>query len=199
MPIATETTRAIDIQLVDRTLQGDKTAFDELVRKYQGRLYNTLVHILGCPADAEDVVQDALVQAYVKLHTFKKESAFFTWLYRLAVNRALTHRRRRKPTVSLDDEREMSALEPVAESAPPVERMLREERGSLVPVALAKLSEESRAVLVLREIEQLDYGSIANILGINVGTVRSRLHRARTQMRRFLRGSLPEFARQREA
>ena len=83
-----------DTQLIDETLQGDTVAFGLLVRKYQDRLYNTVVHVVGCREQAEDVVQDAFIQAYVKLHTFQGNSAYYTWLYRIAFNTAISHQRR---------------------------------------------------------------------------------------------------------
>ena len=90
-----------DAQLIDKTLAGHSAAYGDLVRKYQDRLYNTVVHVAGNAEDARDIVQDAFVQAFVKLDTFQRSSAFYTWLYRIAFNLAATHRRRRRPTLSV--------------------------------------------------------------------------------------------------
>lgn len=172
-----------DDQLIDQTLAGDSAAFGQLVRKYQDRLCHTLTHILGSADDALDAVQDAFVQAFVKLETFSRSAAFYTWLYRIALNTASSHRRRRRPNVSLDQLRETTAHEPLDHGDAPDGRLQRQERVSHVQAALATLSEEHRVVLVLREMDGCDYETIAGVLDLPVGTVRSRLHRARLQLR----------------
>jgi RNA polymerase sigma-70 factor (ECF subfamily) len=176
-----------DAQLIEETLSGESTAFGELVRKYQDRLFNTLVHVVGNPDDALDVVQDAFVQAFVKLDTFHQSSAFYTWLYRIAFNVAASHRRRRKPTLSVEQARESSGLEPVDSQLGPEDRLQQDERCRQVRQAIAGLSEEHRAVLVLREIDGCCYETIADVLDLPIGTVRSRLHRARLQLREELK------------
>ena len=102
-----------DAQLIDETLAGDAEAFGHLVRKYQDRLFNTIAHVVGCAVDAEDVVQDAFVQAFLKLETFQRASAFYTWLYRIAFNMAISHRRRRRREASVELTRQQSGVEPV--------------------------------------------------------------------------------------
>jgi len=176
-----------DVQLIDETLNGRTAAFGELVRKYQNRLFNTVFHVVGNAEDARDVVQDAFVQALLKLHTFQRSSTFYTWLYRIAFNVAVSHCRRRRPTASVEHARETAGLEPRDSADNPVQSAEREERCSQVRRALAELSEEHRTVLVLREIDGCCYETIAEILGIPVGTVRSRLHRARLQLREQLK------------
>jgi RNA polymerase sigma-70 factor (ECF subfamily) len=178
--------RAIDADFIDQTLQGNTEAFGELVRKYQDRLYNVVVRIVGCRTEAEDIVQEAFVRAFVTLKSFRQDCAFFTWLYRLAVNLALTHMRQKRLAVSLEVGCELGASEPIDQSASPMDKLMREERGPVINAALAELSEEYRTILVLREIEQFDYATIAEILRVKIGTVRSRLHRARMQMRKLL-------------
>ncbi len=172
-----------DAQLIEQSLNGDSAAFGQLVRKYQDRLYNTVVHVVGCREQAEDVVQDAFVQAYVKLHTFQGNSAFYTWLYRIAFNTAISHQRRKKVEVSVDLSREQSGTEPIDSGDGPGDRIEREERVVMVRQALDVLSEQHRAILVLREMEGCCYETIADILDLPIGTVRSRLHRARLQLR----------------
>jgi RNA polymerase sigma-70 factor (ECF subfamily) len=176
-----------DAQLIQKTLDGQSAAFGELVRKYQDRLYNTMVHVTGCRDDAQDVVQDAFVQAFVKLDSFQQASAFYTWLYRIAFNVAISHRRRKKPTTSVEETRRSSGDEPSDDDAGPSERLEQEERRRLVQDAIARLSEEHRTILVLREIDGCCYETIAEILELPIGTVRSRLHRARLQLREELK------------
>jgi len=179
-----------DAQLIDRTLSGQSAAFGQLVLKYQDRLYNTVFHVVGHAEDARDVVQEALVQAFLKLDTFHRDSAFFTWLYRIAFNVAVTHRRRRRPAASFDQIRQTAGLEPVDSGDGPTDRLEREDRCRQVRQALDQLSEEHRMILVLREIDGCCYETIAEILDLPVGTVRSRLHRARMQLREQLKDVL---------
>ncbi len=182
-----------DAQLINETLAGHSTAFGQLVLKYQDRLYNTVVHSFlgnsgaGNAEDARDVVQEAFVQAFLKLDTFKGSSAFYTWLYRIAFNVAASHRRRRRPTLSVEHARETSGLEPMDSGNGPTERLERDECCRQVRQAIGQLSEEHRVVLVLREIDGCCYETIANILELPIGTVRSRLHRARLQLREELK------------
>jgi RNA polymerase sigma-70 factor (ECF subfamily) len=176
-----------DAQLIAETLQGHSTAFGQLVRKYQDRLYNTVVHVVGGSDEALDVVQEAFVQAFVKLESFQQSSAFYTWLYRIAFNVAASHRRRRKTTVSVEHARELTGDEPIDQRMGPEEQLELQERCRQIRDALAVLSEEHRSVLVLREIDGCCYETIAELLDLPIGTVRSRLHRARLQLRDQLR------------
>ena len=176
-----------DTRLIEETLAGDSAAFGRLVRKHQDRLYNTMVHVVGRGDDAMDVVQDAFVQAFVKLDSFKQNAAFYTWLYRIAFNLASTYRRRRKPTMSVDHVRETSGVEPIASDISPADKMEQDERCRQVRQTIAGLTEEHRSVIVLREIDGYCYETIAEILDLPIGTVRSRLHRARMQLKEQLR------------
>lgn len=176
-----------DAQLIAETLAGRSTAFGQLVEKYQDRLYNTMVHIVGSRDDARDVVQDAFVQAFLKLETFQQNCAFYTWLYRIAFNAAASLSRRKRPAVSVEEVRDSFGREPVDKGAGPSEQMEEEERRRYVQAAIAALPEEFRTVLVLREMEGYCYEEIAEILELPVGTVRSRLHRARLQLRQSLK------------
>ena len=171
-----------DDQLIEAALAGNSAAFGDLVRKYQDRLYTTMTHVLGSSEDAKDVVQDAFVKAFVKLESFQRASGFYTWLYRIAFNTAISRQRRRRPTQSVDL-RQDCGQEPLDPGAAPGERLEREELAKQVRGALETLSDEHRTVLVLRDIDGCDYDAMANILDIPVGTVRSRLHRARLQLR----------------
>jgi RNA polymerase sigma-70 factor (ECF subfamily) len=164
-------------------LAGDTTAFGRLVLVYQDRLYNSLLRVLGSAEDASDTVQDAFVQAYLKLDTFRGSSAFYTWLYRIAFNLAMSHARRERKTASLDGMKMTAGSEPVDGQPAPDAGMLREERIAMVRAALAELSFEYREIIVLREIEGCHYEEIAEILELPLGTVRSRLFRARIQLK----------------
>jgi len=176
-----------DAQLIDETLAGRSAAFGQLVTRYQDRLYNTLVHVTGNAEDARDAAQEAFIQAFVKLDTFQRNAAFYTWLYRIAFNVAVSHRRRRRPTASVDRARETGGLEPTDVAEAPTERLEREERVRQVHEAIGQLSEEHREVLILREIDGFCYDTIARILELPIGTVRSRLHRGRLQLREQLK------------
>ncbi len=175
-----------DARTIERVLNGDTAAFEELVRTYQARLFNSLIHSLGCPEEAEDVAQEAFVKAFSKLATFKQHSSFYTWLYRIAMNLAISRHRQRKPKSSLDDYRLKIGQEPIDETSQPEQKLDLEERALQVQAALQLLSEEHRKIIVLRELEDMDYDAISEILALPVGTVRSRLHRARNQLRTHL-------------
>jgi RNA polymerase sigma-70 factor (ECF subfamily) len=181
-----------DAQLIDEALRGDSAAFGRLVTKYQDRLYNNLVHVAGSADLAYDIVQDALVQAYLKLETFQQASTFYTWLYRIAFNLALSERRRRRPSLSIERARETIGHEPADPGPPPAARMEQQEQAQQVQAALARLSDEHRAILVLREIDGCAYEEIAHMLDLPLGTIRSRLHRARLQLRDQMKGMLQE-------
>lgn len=172
-----------DTQWIAEALTGKSAAFGQLVRKYQDRLYNTVVHVVGSEEDARDVVQEAFVQAFVKLETFQHASAFYTWLYRIAFNVAVSHGRKKRPKISLEQTRETTGQEPVDGQADPSQQAERAERCRQVREALAALSEEHRSILTLREIDGCCYETIAEILDLPIGTVRSRLHRARLELR----------------
>jgi RNA polymerase sigma-70 factor (ECF subfamily) len=179
-----------DAELIAETLHGHSEAFGELVRKYQDRLYNAVIHLVGNMEEARDVVQEAMVRAFQSLATFRNSSAFYTWLYRIAFNTAAGRRRRKREYASVEYVRESKGQEPVDSGPTPSERLEREEQCQCVRRAIGQLTEEHRAVLVLREMECLQYEQIAEILTLPVGTVRSRLHRARLELRELLKGRL---------
>ncbi|MCR4414370.1 MAG: sigma-70 family RNA polymerase sigma factor [Thermoguttaceae bacterium] len=179
-----------DAQLIEQTLAGQSAAFGLLVEKYQDRLYNTMVHVVGSRDDARDVVQDAFVQAFLKLETFHQNCAFYTWLYRIAFNVAASLCRRKRPSVSVEEARESIGREPIDGGAGPSEHMELEERRRQIQEAIAALGDEYRTVLVLREMDGYCYEEIAEMLDLPLGTVRSRLHRARLQLRDMLKDVL---------
>jgi len=185
-PAESETGRATagddDFRLIDEALQGHPAAFGSLVRKYQDRLYNTVVHLGENPTDAQDVVQEAFIQAFLRLGQFRRSSRFFTWLYRIAFNMVIYNRRRSRPSLSIEEGRQTSGREPVDPQPGPATRCDQAERCRVVRAAIAGLNEPHRAVVVLRAIDGCAYQTIAGILNIPIGTVRSRLHRARLQL-----------------
>jgi RNA polymerase sigma-70 factor, ECF subfamily len=172
-----------DEQLIAATRQGDSAAFGQLVRKYQDRLLTALFQVSGSRDEAEDVVQEAFVTAFLKLGSFAGGSSFYTWLYRIAFNTAISRRRKRRGESSVEHTRDLTGSEPLDDHEPAEDRVLRQERAGQVQQALARLPVEFRMVLVLREMEGCDYDTIAQVLELPVGTVRSRLHRARLQLK----------------
>lgn len=175
-----------EAKLIDQALEGDAGAFEQLVIQHQDRLFASMFQVTRSAEEAEDVVQEAFVRAYLKLDTFQRNSRFFTWLYRIAFNSALSRRRKKRASLSLDQTREVMGSEPTDDVEAPDERLLRGERVDLVRAALDRLSAEHRTILVLREMESYAYEDIAEVLAISIGTVRSRLSRARTQLRNTL-------------
>ena len=175
-----------DLQFVEAALAGQKEAFGQLVERYQDRLIHAISRYLGSVEEAHDVAQDAFVQAYTRLASFRGEAAFYTWLYRIAFNLAMTRVRRRRPMQSLDQAKDRLGNEPIDVGATAETGILREEQARVVHRALGQLDEEFRQVLVLRELEGCTYDQISQILEVPVGTVRSRLYRARIQLRDHL-------------
>jgi RNA polymerase sigma-70 factor (ECF subfamily) len=172
-----------DASLIAATLAGDSAAFGRLVGLYQDRLYNSLLRVTGSADDAGDIAQDAFVQAYAKLDSFRGSSAFYTWLYRIAYNLAMSQARRRHKAASLEAIKSNLGEEPIDGQPTPEANLERREQVDMVRAALAELSPDYRAILVLREIDGCRYDEIAEILELPVGTVRSRLFRARKHLR----------------
>ena len=172
-----------DQVLITKSLDGCRQSFGDLVRKYQDRLYNSLVHFMGCTTDAEDVAQEAFVLAFTRLQSFRGDSAFYTWLYRIAVNSAISHRRKRRPVVSTDRQLPIDVITDTSDGHLPEHHLQREEDVAQVHQAIQSLSDEHRKILTLREIDGCDYDAISEMCEIPIGTVRSRLHRARNQLK----------------
>jgi len=170
-------------ELVQAAARGDREAYGYLVRKYQERLLAAVMQMVRQRVEAEDIVQDTFLQAYANLRKFEGKCAFYTWIYRIAMNLVLSRRRRARPVLSLDENSGVLADEPTDRSGSPADRIVREENLSEIRMAVANLDEDQRAVLVLRAVEGFDYRTIGSLLGLNVGTVRSRLHRARMSIR----------------
>lgn len=183
-----------DRDLVASARRGDPDAYGVLVRRYQDRLYPTLLRLTGRHEDACDLLQETFLRAYLKLDRFQGESSFFTWIYRIGINLALSDMRRRKPPLQLHDpDREARReLAQSVERTDPSRPLEQAERDAQVEKALDSLLPDYRAVVVLKDIDGLRYEEIAQIMKIPVGTVRSRLHRARAELREKLRGVVEE-------
>lgn len=189
---------APEAELIERCREGDRAAFGGLIARYQERIYNLCLRLSGDPQDAADLTQEAFVKALTSIQRFDQRAAFYTWLYRIAVNVVLDHRRRRKTQGGLFRGGDTAAVvEQVA--APrarhdPIEQAAVSERRAAVSAALMRLDEVQRAIVVLRDIEQLDYTEIAAVLEIPLGTVKSRLFRARLALKEILGPALGESA-----
>lgn len=180
-----------DAELISASCAGSTEAFTRLVRRYENRLFRSMAQALASRDDAQDICQDAFVRVWEKLPTFRQESSFYSWLFRIAFNIAVTQRRRsRVRPSSLDDANERTGFE-VSEMSDPARGLQVTERQRAVQQALAELSEEYRLVLVLKEMDELSYDEIAGVLGCPLGTIRSRIHRARAELKTRLERTLP--------
>ena len=174
----------IDQQIVERVQRGDKQAFNLLVTKYQRKIMNVVSRYVSNSGDIADVVQEVFISAYRFLPSFRNDSAFYTWLYRIAVNTAknyLTSNGRRSPgvEVDIDDAEQYDSGEALRDIASPERLLSSDQVRKTVVNALQSLPEDLRTVITLREIEGLSYEEIADVTGCHVGTVRSRIFRAR--------------------
>lgn len=173
-----------DKELVERVQNGDKAAFDLLVLKYQSRIVNLVSRFVRNPADAMDVTQEAFIKAYRALPNFRGDSAFYTWMYRIAVNTAKNFLavQSRRPNEADQDISEIEQIEgdnALKEQATPEHMLLRDEIQSTVINAIENLPEDLRMAIMLREVEGLSYEEIAAVMECPIGTVRSRIFRAR--------------------
>ncbi len=185
--------REIDQQLVERAQRGDKRAFELLVLKYQRKLGRLLSRFVRDPAEVEDVTQEAFIKAYRALPSFRGDSAFYTWLYRIGINTAknyLVALGRRAPTTTGFDNEEAEGFEDaeqLRDSNTPESELEGKEIAATVNRAMDALPEDLRTAITLREIEGLSYEEIANVMNCPVGTVRSRIFRARDAIAAELR------------
>lgn len=164
-----------DLTLVVRAQEGDRRAFEVLVRRHQRQLYRLAVRMLGNSSDAEDATQEAFVAAWRQLRGFRGDAAFSSWMYRIVTNRCLALLRARRPVVSLDNLDE----QPGPDGASPEHAAEITGRAAALQRALQKLPPEQRACWVLRDLHELSYEDIAVIVGVGPGAVRGRLYRAR--------------------
>ena len=187
-----ESQRANDLALVRQAQREDVGAYDELVRRYQERIYATVYHMTSNHEDANDLVQETFIKAYRALKTFKGDSSFYTWVYRIAVNKTINFLKQRKNRthMSLNDvdynaEHDPDLVALVSEKTPRRDLNLAELQDKL-NAAMLKLSEHHRMVVTLHDIQGLSHEEIGTIMDCNVGTVRSRLFYARQQLQAYL-------------
>ena len=186
--VNTDSILAEETALIDCIVSGQSSQFEILVGNYQQRIYATLLGMLGSPQDAEDVTQETFITAFRKLDQFERRSSFYTWLYRIAFNAAIDLQRRKKRAknqfVGSGNVDITQTADLNAESA--VSVVIAKETVTQVQLALSRLDEERRNIIVLRDLQGVDYAEIASMLDIPIGTVRSRLHRARTELREIM-------------
>ena len=177
--------REVDQQLVERAQRGDKTAFELLVAKYQRKLVRLLSRFIRDPTEVEDVAQEAFIKAYRALPSFRGDSAFYTWLYRIGINTAknyLVALGRRAPTTTEFDSEEAENFEDgdqLRDVNTPENELMSKQIAQTVNDTMEQLPEELRTAIVLREIDGLSYEEIASVMNCPIGTVRSRIFRAR--------------------
>ncbi len=182
--VAPDIENDVDQQLVERVQRGDKRAFDLLVIKYQHKIFAVISRFVRDHAEVQDVAQDAFVKAYRALPNFRGDSAFYTWMYRIAINTAknyLVARNRRPPASDLEveDAEFYAGNDAMHEMNTPERNLLRDELQGVIDQAFRDLPEDLRTAVTLREIEGLSYEEIAEVMGCPIGTVRSRIFRAR--------------------
>ncbi|MEW5248221.1 RNA polymerase sigma factor RpoE [Microbulbifer sp. 2201CG32-9] len=173
-----------DSQLVERVQKGDKRAFDLLVLKYQHKILAVVSRFIKDHSEVQDVTQEAFIKAYRALANFRGESAFYTWMYRIAINTAKNHlvaRGRRPPSsdVDLEDAEYYSGADLLRDNDTPENQLFRDQLETAVHAAIRALPEDLRSAVTLREMEGLSYEEIAEVMSCPVGTVRSRIFRAR--------------------
>jgi len=185
-------TGVLEGDLVRRARRGDLTAYDELVKRYQERIYATIYHMTANHEDANDLAQESFIKAYSALKSFKGGSSFYTWLYRIAINKTINFlkQRRNKHHISLNDldfnaEHDPDLVALISDKTPQREVNLSELQQKLNE-ALLKLSEPHRMVVVLHDVQGVSHEEIAEMVGCNIGTVRSRLFYARQQLQGYL-------------
>jgi RNA polymerase sigma-70 factor (ECF subfamily) len=179
--------RRRDLELAARCRDGEPGAFEELYREHAGRLFNLTTRMVGSPQDAEDLLQEVFLHAYRKIGSFRGESSLATWLYRLGMNHCLDHLRRRQSKVqqvtdSLDQDGAPELAAPLPATPVAVSRVDLER-------AIERLPEGCRAAFLLHDVEGLDHGEVASVLGVSEGTSKSQVHKARMKLRAMLSGT----------
>ncbi len=187
----------LDQALVERVQKGDKRAFDLLVRKYQHKIISVVTRYVSDWSEAQDVAQEAFIRAYRALGAFRGDSAFYTWIYKIAITTAknnLVSRRRRPPIgdIAIEDAVLLDGASQLRERATPERELLRQEIEQTVFGTVEELPEELRTAITLREVDGLSYEEIAEAMNCPIGTVRSRIFRAREAIDEKLRPLLSE-------
>jgi len=178
-----------DHSLIDRFKNGDTSAFGELVLKYQDKIYNLCRHMLGNAHDAEDAAQDVFLKAFQALSKFQPEASLYTWLYRIAANTCIDYKR--KPiweSLFGNSEEGERLVHDRASNEPSPEKLYQSKQINFaLQESLGRLSPKLRAIIILKEIEELSYEEIADTLEISIGTVKSRISRAREELQKLLK------------
>lgn len=187
----------VDQALVERVQKGDKRAFDLLVRKYQHKIVSVVARYVSDWSEAQDVAQEAFIRAYRAIGAFRGDSAFYTWIYKIAINTAknqLVSKGRRPPIgdIAIDDAVLLEGASQLRDRATPERELLRQEIEQTVFATVEELPEELRTAITLREVDGLSYEEIAEAMGCPIGTVRSRIFRAREAIDQKLRPLLSE-------
>jgi len=193
-------TLSVEARLVERAKAQDEAAFEQIMNLYADRLYSYILRMVGNATDAEDLVQETFLRAYQGLPNFDGRASLGTWLYRIATNLCIDHQRRRArraPTVSYSahDDEDGEATEwdfPDLQTPNPLDAALNRELEAVVEEAIGKLSPKLKTVLLLYDVEELSYEEIARVLNIPIGTVKSRLNHARTQIQRAVAAYLED-------
>lgn len=191
---------ATDNELVARSKEGDREAFQTLVERYQRRAFGIAIGVLRHPEDARDAAQNAFVKVFRNINSFKGESSFYTWLYRIVVNVCIDHIRKHKKMRAVEyddtfrrrDEANSRTLQGNTRALRPDANFERTELHTVLHKALGELTETHRAVIVLREVDGLSYEEIAEVMDCHLGTVMSRLHHARKNLQKALKPYLDE-------
>lgn len=188
---ASASLRTREVSLVERHRQGDSLAFGELYQQFEGMVYNLALRMSGNPADAEDIAQETFIRAYRHLRKFKGKSSLKTWVFRIALNCSNTRlRRRARHLAHRVDDGQPELERAVDRGRSPEERALAADLSAAVRTALGHLPVHYREAVLLRDFEELNYSEIAEVLGVRIGTVRSRIARGREQLRRRLEGNV---------
>lgn len=180
-----------DESLVRMFLRGNKTVFDALVVRHQDRIYNHCYRFVGQAEQARDIAQDVFIRAYYALPEFNQDSLFSTWLYRIAVNVCKNYAasavvRHGRSTVSLEPQTESMVVSAEPEDSP-LDQVIRGERDQIIQQSISALDTDSRQVVIMRDIDGLTYEEISNLTGLKLGTVKSRLARARAELAKKLK------------
>jgi len=178
-----------DRRIIERFKNGDSSAFGDIVLKYQDKIYNLCRHMLGNEHDAEDAAQDVFLKAYQALPTFQPKASLYTWLYRIATNTCIDYKRKPVWESLFGSAEEGNRLvHDRASDAPSPEKLYQSKQiDKALQESLAKLSPKLRAIIILKEIEALSYEEIADTLSISIGTVKSRIARAREELQKLMK------------
>ncbi len=188
-------TEVSEIELVKRCQRGEAKAFDELVTRYRTRIFGMIYNMVHNEQDAWDLAQDSFLKAWKSIGRFRGKSSFYTWIYRIVMNVTIDHMRKKQIKgggAEFDDRIQLKEIEPAAKTAPkadelPFERMERGELRQKIDNAIAQLTPEHRAVILMKETEDMQYHEIAEALGCSIGTVMSRLFYARKRLQNLLK------------